>query len=430
MGAGRNLGIVFSAWSIGSELQGSDEDSSTVGCFLIVMSIGVGITVIDHDQQPVMLTTQQQQTKQVAFLRVDEVRSKVSQVRKSFSEIEALASSMIQEGQIQPIVVSPKNSEGVYIIQQGERRWRACQQAGLATIEAIINDPKASELDEIAGELIENIQREALSPLEIANALHCFVQQGWQQKAIAGRLGKTSSFVSTHLSLLKMNDSLIALYQANKTRDTETLNNLRQLYDLDPQTGERVCQSALVGGITRQQSRELLNKAKRGAGGEQKEAKPPTSPREILADQAQGTLSGMPARRSLPLEPLAKEPPAGEPELVDALVVKAAPTPLAEVALAETVAIETRVEAASAGMTPTEPLFSEAGWRIVRAEALRIIVNILSEADFQQGVLMTDRVDRQADYLWAKIWQGGQEKLVRVPVADIELVRLEALTQE
>lgn len=68
--------------------------------------------MIDNDQQLGLLTTQQQQTKQVASLRVDEVRSKASQVRKSFSEIEALANSMLQEGQIQPIVVSPKNSEG------------------------------------------------------------------------------------------------------------------------------------------------------------------------------------------------------------------------------------------------------------------------------------------------------------------------------
>lgn len=395
------------------------------------MSIGVGITVIDNDQQPGLLTTQQQQTKQVAALRVDEVRSKASQVRKNFSEIEALANSMLQEGQIQPIVVSPKNSEGYYLIQQGERRWRACQQAGLETIEAIINDPKASPLDEIAGELIENIQREALSPLEIANALQCFVQQGWQQKAIAERLGKTSSFVSTHLSLLKMGEGITALYQANITRDTETLNNLRQLSDLAPQTGERVCQAALKAGITRRQSRELLNQAKRGVGSTQSGAQHPTSPREIKDDQEQVALSVTPTSPSGPLEPLVKRAPVIEPESVEAVVVDAASALLAEIAPVEVDAPETTgVEISSAEATATEPLSAETRWRVVPAAALRIIVNILSDADFQQGVLMIDRVDHQSDHLWAKIWQGGQEKLVRVPVADIELVRLEALAEE
>lgn len=387
--------------------------------------------MIDNDQQLGLLTTQQQQTKQVASLRVDEVRSKASQVRKSFSEIEALANSMLQEGQIQPIVVSPKNSEGYYLIQQGERRWRACQQAGLETIEAIINDPKASPLDEIAGELIENIQREALSPLEIANALHCFVQQGWQQKAIAGRLGKTSSFVSTHLSLLKMGEGITALYQANITRDTETLNNLRQLSDLDPQMGERVCQAALKAGVTRQQSRELLNEAKRGVGRTQSGAKHPTLPGEIRSDQEQEVISVTPTSSSRSLEPLVKQAAVIEAEPVEAVVVDAASALLAEIAPVEIETPETRgVEISSSEATATEPLSAETRWRVVPAAALRIIVNILSDADFQQGVLMIDRVDHQSDHLWAKIWQGGQEKLVRVPVADIELVRLEALADD
>jgi ParB family chromosome partitioning protein len=390
--------------------------------------------MIDQAQQSVMLATQQQQTKQVASLRVDEVRPKASQVRKSFSDIQALASSMLQEGQIQPIVVSPKNSEGYYLIQQGERRWRACQQAGMGTIEAVISDPKASELDEIAGELIENIQREALSPLEIANALHCFVQQGWQQKAIAGRLGKTSSFVSTHLSLLKMNDSLLALYQANMTRDTETLNNLRQLYDLDPHTGERVCQAALEEGITRQQSRELLNEAKKGVKKAQGVSKRALQPRAMLAEHEQEALSvpEMPAMSPEPPEPLIKGAAVCVPGMVAAVAVNAVPARIEVLpTLVESDSPEVRVaEVASAGALSTEMLASESSWRLVPATALRIIVNILSDADFQQGVLMTDRVDHHADYLWAKICPGGQEKLVRVPAADIELVRLEALALE
>jgi ParB family transcriptional regulator, chromosome partitioning protein len=396
------------------------------------MSRGVSISVIDHDQQPVMLTIPPQQTKQVFSLRVEEVRPKASQVRQSFSEIEALACSIIQEGQIQPIVVSPQNSEGVYLIQQGERRWRACQQAGLETIEAIIADPKVSELDEIAGELIENIQREALSSLEIAHALQHFVQQGWQQKAIAKRLGKTSSFISTHLSLLKMADCLVALYEVNITRDTETLNNLRQLHDLAPQIGEQVCQVALQKGITRQQSRELLNEAKKEAGRAPKAVQRSKVSFEIPADPQQAGLSVTPTSRSLVPETQVNSATVIEAEHGEAEAIDGTSALLAEEVEVETETSKSRGGATcSAELTPRQELpSSETRWRAIPAEALRIVVNVLNETDFQPGILMTDRIDHQTDHLWVKIWQGGQEKLVRVPVADIELVRLEAIADD
>lgn len=124
-------------------------------------------------------------------------------------------------------------------------------------------------MDETAGELIENIQRDDLTALEIANALQVFIDKRWQQKDVAKRIGKNTIFVSTHLSLLKMPDCVRELYDNDITADTETLNNLRLLFELNEERCRAVCAVAMSDGMTRKQSRELLNDAKRIKNGDE-----------------------------------------------------------------------------------------------------------------------------------------------------------------
>lgn len=207
----------------------------------------------------------QQSGNQVLKLPLSQVRSKPDQVRKQFKGIGELADSLLTEGQIQPIVVSPQGADGLYEIQKGERRWRACREAGLAIIEAIINVDEQSALDATAGELIENIQRDDLTPLEIAAALQTFVDAGWKKKDIAKRIAKPQSFVSMHLSLLKLPDIVEDLFHQGITRDPETLNNLRQLHELDSTKCTHLCASATEQGMSRVQSREALNALKKPA---------------------------------------------------------------------------------------------------------------------------------------------------------------------
>lgn len=129
--------------------------------------------------------------KEVLTVPVDDVVSKV-QVRKRFRNIEELAATMLTEGQQSPIIVFPKNEEGKFVIQKGERRWRACKHAGIDTIDLVVNDKVQNNLDETAGELIENIQRDDLTPVEIAEALNLFIEDGWKQKTLLIASGKTS----------------------------------------------------------------------------------------------------------------------------------------------------------------------------------------------------------------------------------------------
>lgn len=197
----------------------------------------------------------------VLTVQLDEVISK-EQVRKRFTKLDELANSLKTEGQQSPIIVSPKNTDGKYVIQKGERRWRASQLAGLATIDILVNDKSQNALEATAGELVENIQREDLTPMEIATGLKRFIEAGWKQKDIAERLGKNLSYISSHLSLLQLPECVANLYEQEISNDTETLNNLRLLHTLDPKQGEALCKKALGTGISRKQSRERLNEAK------------------------------------------------------------------------------------------------------------------------------------------------------------------------
>ncbi len=95
--------------------------------------------------------------KEVLTVPVDDVVSKV-RVRKRFRNIEELAATLLTEGQQSPIIVFPKNEEGKFVIQKGSGVGER-KHAGIETIDLVVNDKVQNNLDETAGELIENIQR-------------------------------------------------------------------------------------------------------------------------------------------------------------------------------------------------------------------------------------------------------------------------------
>ena len=197
----------------------------------------------------------------VLELTIDQIKNK-PQVRTVFDPdyIEALGASMMELGQIQPIIVSPVDDDGFYHILKGECRWRAAKLKGL-TVRAIIDPRLLNESDTILGELAENIQRDDLKPLEIANAISGLKSLGMKQGEIAKKLGKNDAFVSRHLKLLNMPEVVQALYRANKVRDVATLNNLIALEKKSPKLLAKVCIDAQTKGLSRKQSELLLKRA-------------------------------------------------------------------------------------------------------------------------------------------------------------------------
>lgn len=197
-------------------------------------------------------------TNTVKAIPVNDIESK-RQVRVHFENIEELAESFKTEGQQTPITVTGPNSVGMYTILRGERRWRAAKLAGFETIDALVSNKDQSQSDVIAGQLVENIQRENLNALEIAQSLQELSDAGWNNQKIAKRLGKSGSYVSEHLSLNKLPDEIKKLNYQGYVTDRTSLASLRRIYELDPdKTFQIVKEIEENKGISRNQIRKYV----------------------------------------------------------------------------------------------------------------------------------------------------------------------------
>jgi len=131
-----------------------------------------------------------------------------NQPRRDFDEesLQELADSIRQIGIIQPITLRD-TGQGTYTIIAGERRWRASQKAGLDSIPAYIRTVDDENMMEMA--LVENIQRQDLTALEIALAYqHLIEQYGLTQEQLSDRVGKNRATVTNYLRLLKLPASI------------------------------------------------------------------------------------------------------------------------------------------------------------------------------------------------------------------------------
>ncbi len=154
-----------------------------------------------------------------------------NQPRRQFDEeaLTELASSIEQHGILQPILVRPKAHNKNYEIVAGERRWRAAKKAGLNEVPVFIKEMTDEEV--MAAALIENIQREDLTPIEEALALHSLRQEcGITQEELATRLGKSRSALANTLRLLQLTPNMQAavnegVIQAGHARTLLSLDN-------------------------------------------------------------------------------------------------------------------------------------------------------------------------------------------------------------
>lgn len=135
---------------------------------------------------------------------LDQIRMNPYQPRKEFDEakIIELAESIRTHGLFTPVLLSRSSVRG-YDLVAGERRYRAHQQLGLPTIPAIIKEMTPTEMMEIA--LLENIQREDLSPIEEAQAYKQLLEFcKYTQETLAKRMGKSKAAISNSLRLLRL----------------------------------------------------------------------------------------------------------------------------------------------------------------------------------------------------------------------------------
>jgi ParB family chromosome partitioning protein len=136
------------------------------------------------------------------------LRPNPGQPRKDFADarLQELADSIRQKGVLQPVLVEEDGS-GRYTIVAGERRYRAAKLAGLAKIPVIVGRFAEEEKLEVA--LIENVQREDLTPIEEAQAYRRLMDMGGLgQEQVAAKVGKDRSTVANSLRLLKLPEEM------------------------------------------------------------------------------------------------------------------------------------------------------------------------------------------------------------------------------
>lgn len=145
---------------------------------------------------------EQQPDEQVVELEISEIRPNPYQPRKTFNEeaLEELAKSIKKSGVFQPIIVRKSSVKGYEIIA-GERRYRASKLAKKTEIPAIIREFNEEQMMEVA--VLENLQREDLTPLEEAEAYNTLMEKlNLTQTQVSERLGKSRPYIANYLRLL------------------------------------------------------------------------------------------------------------------------------------------------------------------------------------------------------------------------------------
>ena len=192
-----------------------------------------------------------------------EIAPDPNQPRKEFDEalLQELADSIAEHGVLQPITVGPRNDDGMYPLKYGERRWRASGMVpGLYDIPAFIRDSD----DDSYGQMIENIQREDLSPMEIGNWCLRRIEEGAKAGDVAKQLGKPASFVSLHAKLPKLPPFIMALYVEGVVRSPRSLADLERAAKLDQDATAKFCSKiSAKGGATAREIEVFLAELKK-----------------------------------------------------------------------------------------------------------------------------------------------------------------------
>ena len=198
---------------------------------------------------------------QIALAQIDE---DPEQPRKEFDEeaLAELAATIAARGVRSPISVRPHPVEaGRWMLNFGARRLRAAKAAGCAEIPAFI-DITADSFDQI----IENEQREALRPLELALFVQRKLVHGMTRTEVARRLGKSQSYLSLVCAMIDPPDWLMAIYRAGKCRGLTELYELRRLHELSPARVEQFLEAAdRVGRADVERLRASLESKPEGA---------------------------------------------------------------------------------------------------------------------------------------------------------------------
>ncbi len=178
-------------------------------------------------------------------LDLDQIQPNPLQPRMQFApeKLQELAASIKENGVLQPIVV--RGSGGGYELVVGERRWRAARQVGLERIPAIVQNVSDEKMLELA--LVENIQRDELSPIEEGQAYQLLADQfALTHEEIAQRVGRSRTAVTNSLRLLR----LPSFIQEKVMNEEMSMGHARALIPLSEKDQLRLAEQVIARGLS------------------------------------------------------------------------------------------------------------------------------------------------------------------------------------
>jgi ParB family chromosome partitioning protein len=209
----------------------------------------------------------------VTYAPVNLIDPNPRQPRRNFDpqELADLAESIRQHGVLQPLIVTPDEQGGRYILVAGERRLMASRQAGLERVPVIVR--QAGDMQRLELALIENLQRTDLNPLEAAGAYRQLDQEfGLSHDEIAGRVGKSRTAITNTLRLLKLPEEVQRALLEGQISE----GHARAILALPmPQAQNAALQTILERGLTVRQAEELVRKLSGQPGARPAPQKPP-----------------------------------------------------------------------------------------------------------------------------------------------------------
>lgn len=224
----------------------------------------------------------------VEEIALDEIRPNPYQPRKTFDEdaLNELAESIRQSGVFQPVIVRQSMIRGYELIA-GERRVRASRIAGKDTIPAIVRQIDDTEMIEIA--VVENLQREDLTPMEEAEAYQMLMDKlNLTQAQVAERIGKSRPYIANHLRMLTLPESVKGMVNEKKL----SMGQARTLLSLeDKSLIEDLAEEVVREGLTVRQLERRVQEINESQKPSEKPVEPAKPAKPVYVQELENRIS-------------------------------------------------------------------------------------------------------------------------------------------
>lgn len=204
------------------------------------------------ENEPLQEPLLKEGSERFANVPVENIEPDPDQPRKYIGDVSELMASIREHGIIQPIVVSPYGAETFRIIA-GERRFSAARELGLKTVPAIIRTVEEHRRLEV--QLIENIHRQELSPVEEAGAYRRLMEEfQLSQRQLAARIGKSPAAINETVRILSLPDKILESVRTSERLTRSVLLEIAK--QEDEATRDTLWRAALDGTLTVRAARQ------------------------------------------------------------------------------------------------------------------------------------------------------------------------------